>query len=93
MRSSITTASVAALFTVTVNAAMAATPENPIPQHAPEPRAAAARYVAARRLPPCNQLNVDVAQFIRGMLGGGSVPYGNLVRDVRSPPASSGSYD
>jgi hypothetical protein len=34
-------------------------------------------------LPPRDQLNVDVAQFVRGMLGGGPIPYANLVRDVR----------
>jgi hypothetical protein len=48
---------------------------------APHPEAA--QHFAARRLPPRNQLNVDVAQFIRGMLDGGPVPYANIVRDVR----------
>jgi hypothetical protein len=27
------------------------------------------------------------------MLGGGPIPYANLVRDVRSMPASGGSYE
>jgi hypothetical protein len=83
MRSSITTAIVAAAFAFTANAAMAASPANPIPQQARAPHAAAVRHVAARRLPPRDQLNVDVAQFVRGMLGGGPIPYANLVRDVR----------
>jgi len=93
MRSSITTAILAASFAFTVNAAMAATPENPIPQHAQAARAPSAQRVAARPTPARNQLNVDVAQFIRGMLGGGPIPYANLVRDVRAMPASGGSYD
>jgi hypothetical protein len=83
MRSSITTAIVAASFAFSINAAMAASPANPIPEHARAPNAPATEYVAARRLPPRDQLNVDVAQFVRGMLGGGPVPYANLVRDVR----------
>jgi hypothetical protein len=83
MRSSITTAIVAAAFAFTASAAMASSPANPIPQHARAPHATAARHVAARRLPPRDQLNVDVAQFVRGVLGGGPIPYANLVRDVR----------
>jgi hypothetical protein len=93
MRSSITTAIAVGSLLLTVNAAMAVSPANPIPQH---PRAAytpAAQRVAARTLPPRNQLNVDVAQFIQGMLGGGPIPYANLVRDVRAMPASGGSYE
>jgi hypothetical protein len=40
------------------------------------------------------RLNVDVAQFVRGMLGGGPIPYANLVRDVRGMSGSGGgSYD
>src|SRR6202453_2810270 len=81
MRSSITTAIVAISFAFTASAAMAASPANPIPQHARW--AHAARPLAARRLPPRDQLNVDVAQFVRGMLGGGPIPYAKLVRDVR----------
>src|SRR6202050_4198395 len=83
MRSSITTAIIAASFAFTASAAMAASPANPIPQHARSPYAPAAQHLAARRLPPRDQLNVDVAQFVRGMLGGGPIPYANLVRDVR----------
>jgi hypothetical protein len=88
MRSSITTAIAAGSLLLTVNAAMAASPANPIPQHVRAPQ-----YVAARPASARNQLNVDVAQFIRGMLGGGPIPYANLVRDVRAMPASGGSYD
>jgi hypothetical protein len=83
MRSNITTAIVAVSFAFTASAAMAASPANPIPQHARAGDAPAAQYVAARRLPPRDQLNVDVAQFVRGMLGGGPIPYANLVRDAR----------
>ena len=83
MRSSITTAIAAGSLLLTVNAAMAVSPANPIPQHARTTYSPAAQHVAVRRLTPSNQLNVDVAQFIRGMLGGGPVPYANLVRDVR----------
>ena len=83
MRSSITTAIIAVSFALTANGAMAASPANPLPGHALAPHAAAAQHVAARMVPPRNQLNVDVAQFIRGMLGGGPVPYAKIVRDVR----------
>ena len=83
MRSSITTAIVAAAFAFSASAAMAASPANPIPQHARAAHAVAAQHVAARTLAPRDQLNVDVAQFVRGMLGGGPIPYANLVRDVR----------
>lgn len=93
MRSSVITAILAASFVLTVNTAMAVTPENPIPQHARAPHAPAARYAAARPAPVRHRLDVDVAQFMRGMLGGGPVRYGNLVRDARSMPASGGSYD
>jgi hypothetical protein len=90
MRSSITTLFVAASFAFTANAAMAASPANPIPRHA-RPHAAAVQHVAARRLTPRSQLNVDVAQFVRGMLGGGPIPYANLIRDVRGM-RGTGSY-
>jgi hypothetical protein len=83
MRSTLTTAIVAGSLLLTANAAMAVSPANPIPQHARAAYAPQAERVAARRLTPNNQLNVDVAQFINGMLGGGPVPYANLVRDVR----------
>ncbi len=81
MRSSITTAIAAGSLLFTVNAAMAVSPANPIPPHARTMYSPAAEHVAARRLTPSNQLNVE--QFIRGMLGGVPVPYANLVRDVR----------
>jgi len=45
----------------------------------------------ARKAQPRSQLNVDIAQFVQGMLGGGPVPYANLMRDVASMPASHGS--
>jgi hypothetical protein len=102
MKSSITTAIAAGSLLLTVNAAMAVSPANPIPQHGRAPAAQyvaarpapAAQYIAARPAPVRNRLNVDVAQFIQGMLGGGAVPYANLVRDVRNMPASSeSSYD
>jgi hypothetical protein len=93
MRSSITTAIVAGSLLLTVNAAMAVSPANPIPQHPRAPYAPAAQYVAARPAPARDQLNADVAQFIQGMLGGGPIPYANLVRDVRAVPASGGSYE
>jgi hypothetical protein len=92
MRSSITAAIAVSSLLLTVNAAMAVSPANPIPQHARATRAPEAQYAAARPAPARNQLNVDVAQFIRGMLGGGPLPYANLVRDVRAMPAA-GSYD
>jgi hypothetical protein len=72
MRSSITTAIVAAAFAFSASAAMAASPANPIPHHARAPHAVAAQHVAARRLAPRDQLNVDVAQFVRGMRGTGT---------------------
>jgi hypothetical protein len=91
MRSSITTVIVAGSLLLTVNAAMAVSPANPIPQHARAAYAPQTQRVAARRLTPNNQLNVDVAQFIQGMLGGGPVPYANLVRDVRGM-GGTGTY-
>jgi hypothetical protein len=83
MRSSITTVIVAGSLLLTANAAMAVSPANPIPQHARAAYVPQVQRVVTRRLTPNNQLNVDVAQFIQGMLGGGPVPYANLVRDVR----------
>jgi hypothetical protein len=93
MKSSITTAIAVGSLLLTVNAAMAVSPANPIPQHARVTRAPEAQYVAARPAPARDQLNVDIAQFVRGMLGGGPIPYANLVRDVRAMPASGGSYE
>jgi hypothetical protein len=93
MKTSITTVIVAGSLLLTVNVATAVSPANPIAQHANAARAPEARYIAARPAPARDQLNVDVAQFIRGMLGGGPIPYANLVRDVRALPASGGSYE
>jgi hypothetical protein len=89
MKFFITTGILAASLAFTANAAMAVTPENPIPHHSQAWHAQPAGRVAAARLQP-RGLNVDVAQFIRGMLGGGPVPYSNLARDVRNLPASRG---
>ena len=109
MRSRIATILLAASFVFSVSAAMASpTLENPVDfaqtaktaKANPTARAKftaapvyRARLGAARKYLPRNQLGVDVAQFIQGMLGGGPVLYANLVRDVRSMAASGGSYD
>jgi hypothetical protein len=98
MKAFITTGLLAASLALTGHAAMAATPANPIskaPQvsharaaHAPVYRAP---HVAARGYAPRGQLGFDIGQFIQGMLGGGPVPYANLVRDVQRMPVSRGS--
>jgi hypothetical protein len=49
--------------------------------------------LAARGYAPGGRLGNDVGQFIAGMLGGGPVPYANLIRDAQSMRGSSGSYD
>jgi hypothetical protein len=50
------------------------------------------RHVAARTLPlPRNQLGLDIAAYIQGMLSGGPVPYANLVRDAQRMAVSRGS--
>jgi hypothetical protein len=90
MKSFITTGILAATLAFTANAAMAVTPENPIPNHPQAWHAQPVARVAAQRLQP-RGLNVDVAQFIRGMLGGGPIRYANIIRDVRNLPASRGS--
>lgn len=56
MKSSITTAIAAGSLLLTVNAAMAVSPANPIPQHARTTYSPAAQHVAVRRLTPSNQL-------------------------------------
>jgi hypothetical protein len=82
----------AASLALTANAAMAAPSiANPFPHGPQGSHARPPVHVVARTLRPRAQLNVDVAQFIRGMLGGGPVPYANLIRDVRNMPASRGS--
>jgi hypothetical protein len=101
MRFFITTSVLAASLALSANAAMAApTPANPIPHvaqasHARIAHAALARTprVAARGYAQRGQLGVDIGQFIQGMLGGGPVPYANLVRDVQRMPASRASSD
>ena len=48
-----------------------------------------AGYAASGDVPQ-SQFGFDAGQFIQGLLGGGSVRYANLARDVRSLPASRG---
>jgi hypothetical protein len=90
MRSLITTAMLATSLALIGTTAMAAPSQaNPIPRYALASQARAPLQFAARRPLPGGRLNVDVAQFVRGMLGGGPVPYANLVRDG----SGGGSYD
>jgi hypothetical protein len=98
MRAFITTGLIAASLALTAHAAMAATPANPIPRAAQVSRTRVAYApvygaprVGARGYSPRNQLGLDIGQFIQGMLGGGPVPYANLIRDVQRMPASRGS--
>ncbi len=85
MKSLITTAMLATSLALIGTTAMAApSPANPVPRYAQVSQARAPLQFAARRPLPGGRLNVDVAQFVRGMLGGGPVPYANLVRDVRA---------
>ena len=95
MKSLITTAMLAASLALIGTTAMAApSPANPVPRYAQVSQARAPLQYAARRPLPGGRLNVDVAQFVRGMLGGGPVPYANLVRDVRTLRGSGGgTYD
>jgi len=85
-------------LSLVAKAAVAApTPANPIPpaSHARLARAPAyqAPHSAARAYAPRTRLGLDIGQFVAGMLGGGPVPYANIVRDVRRMPASRGTYD
>jgi hypothetical protein len=91
MKSVIVTGMLAASLALTANTAMAVSPANPIPNGAPGSYARPAAQFATRVPRLCGQFNVDIAQFIQGMLGGAVVPYGNLIRDVRNMPASRGS--
>ena len=93
MKSLITTGILAACLALTGNTAMAATTQihQPVKTAHVSPARPAGYVAAARKAQPRSQLNVDIAQFIQGMLGGGSVPYANLMRDVASMPASHGS--
>jgi hypothetical protein len=95
MRNLITTGIIAASLALVGTTAMAApSPANPVPRYAQAWQARAPLNVAAQRPLLRGRLNVDVAQFVRGMLGGGPIPYANLVRDVRSQRGSGGgSYD
>ncbi len=99
MKTLITTGILAATLALTGTAAMAApSPANPVPRYAQRYaqtwQTRAPLQVAARRPLLRGRLNVDVAQFVRGMLGGGPIPYANLVRDVRGQSGSGGgSYD
>ncbi len=95
MKSLITTAMLATSLALIGTTAMAApSPANPVPRYAQASQVRAPLQYAAGRPLPGGRLNVDVAQFVRGMLGGGPVPYANLVRDVRALRGSGGgTYD
>ena len=101
MKTLITTGLAAVSLALIGTTAMAApSPANPVPRYAqsvpahPWQERAPLRVAARRALPGAGRLNADVAQFVRGMLGGGPVPYANLVRDVRGLRGSGGgSYD
>jgi hypothetical protein len=95
MKLLMTTGVLVAALALTGNAAMAATaPSHKAATtkqvahavthvtHAPAPHRRAAAHVAHYRNGPNDRLGFDVGQFIQGMLGGGPVPYANLVRDV-----------
>jgi hypothetical protein len=95
MKLLMTTVVLVAALALTGNAAMAAAAPNHkvatakhvahavthVTHAAPHHRRPAA-HVAHYRYRPSNRLGFDVGQFIQGMLGGGPVPYANLVRDV-----------
>ena len=91
MKSFIITGIFAASLALAARAAMAATPADPYPHGGQVSRAPTAVHSATQLPQVPGKLNVDVARFIQGMLGGGPVPYANLVRDVRSMPASTDS--
>jgi hypothetical protein len=93
MKSVIITGMLAASLALTADAAMAVSPANPIPNSGSGSYARPAAQFAMRAPQSRGQFNVDIAQFIQGMLGGGAVPYGNLIRDVRNLPVSRGSSD
>jgi len=98
MKTLITTAIVAASLALIGTATIAATaqPHKTVQIHKPVravhvAHARPAAHYAARYRGPRNQLGFDVGQFIQGMLGGGPVPYANLMRDVARAHGSSGS--
>jgi hypothetical protein len=99
MKTLITTGILTVSLALVGTTAMAApSPANPLPRYAQTStqvrQARAPLRVAARRPVFPGRLNVDVAQFVRGMLGGGPIPYANLVRDVRGMSGSGGgTYD
>jgi hypothetical protein len=93
MKSFIITGIFTASLALAAKAATAATPADPYPHGTQISLAHTAARGAARMPQARDQLNVDVAGFIQGMLGGGPIPYANLIRDVRSMPGSaSGGY-
>ncbi len=104
MKSLITTGILTVSLALIGTTAMAApSPANPVPRYAQAStrastqastqawRARAPQRFAARMPVLPGRLNGDVAQFVRGMLGGGPVPYASLVRDVRGLRGSGGS--
>jgi hypothetical protein len=89
MKSLITGGILIASLALTGNAAMAANTihKNAAAVHTSHARAAV--HVAARRRPPRAQLNVDIAQFIQSMLGGGlPVQYTRLMQDAMKAAGS-----
>jgi hypothetical protein len=93
MKSIIMTGIFAASFALVAKTAMAVSPADPYPHGVQLSRAYTPARDAARTPQPRGQLNVDVARFIQGMLGGGPVPYANLIRDARSVSGgASGGY-
>ena len=103
MKSLMNTGILAVSLALIGTTAMAApSPANPVPRYAQTYtqtpmrawQAGAPLRFAAQRPFLRGRLNGDVAQFVRGVLGGGPIPYANLVRDVRGLRGSSGgSYD
>ena len=94
MKTLITTGILAASLALIGTSAMAASQANPVPTHAQNYaqtwQTRAPLRVAARMPVLPGRLNGDVAQVIRGMLGGGPIPYARLVRDVRGVSSSGG---
>jgi hypothetical protein len=88
MKSLITTGVLIASLSLGASAAMAANTTHKTASAAHVSHTRTAVHVAARKRAPRAQLNVDIGQFIQGMLGGGPVPYANLIRDAERMPAS-----
>ncbi len=92
MKAFITIGLLAASLALTGHAAMAATTQAHKPVNAVQvSRTRPAVHVAARQPQPRAQLNIDIGRFIHGMLGGGPVPYADLVRDVQRMPVTRGT--